>query len=224
LAWAGRYRKTGQPGEVVGVVGNSKDKGLTLDPRPAIYLPLLQQYTLDLTLYVRTASDPRAIAAAVRREIQSLDATLPVYGIRTLEDQKNGSLHTERIATTLLTLFSVLALLLAAVGIYGVLSYAVAARTREIGIRLAQGAQKGDVFALILTHGMMLTMIGLIVGVGAALAVTRVMRRLLFGVSVTDPVTFAVFPVLFLCVALIACWLPARRATRVDPLAALRSE
>ncbi|MGH9833108.1 MAG: ABC transporter permease, partial [Blastocatellia bacterium] len=210
--------------EVVGVVRNGKEKGLTADPRPAIYLPLTQSYRPELTLHVRTATGAQTLLAAVRREVQSLDATLPVYNLQTLAQQKDGSLYTERLAAALLTLFGLLALSLAAVGIYGVLSYAVTERTREMGIRLALGAQPRDLLKLVVGQGMILVLIGLVIGAGASFALTRLIEKLLFGVSATDPLTFAVIPLLLAGVALLACWIPARRATRMDPLAALRHE
>jgi len=215
-------------GAVVGVVRNSKEKGLTADLRPAVYVPLLQNYRPDnrpeLTLHVRTATDAQTSLAAVRREFQSLDPTLPVYNLGTLAQQKDGSLYAERLAAALLTLFGLLALSLAAVGIYGVLSYAVTERTREMGVRLALGARPRDLLKLVVGQGMMLTLIGLVIGVGASFALTRLIAKLLFGVSATDPLTFIVTPLLLAGVTLLACWMPARRATRVDPLAALRYE
>jgi macrolide transport system ATP-binding/permease protein len=210
--------------EVVGVVRNSKEKGLTADPRPALYLPLLQNYFPELTLHVRTATPSQTLLAAVRREAQSLDPTLPVYNLQTLAQQKDGTLYAERLAAALLTLFGLLALSLAAVGIYGVLSYAVTERTREMGVRLALGAHPRDLLKLFVGQGMMLTLIGLVIGVGASFALTRLIAKLLFGVSATDPLTFVVTTLLLAVVALLACWIPARRATRVDPLAALRYE
>jgi predicted permease len=210
--------------EVVGVVRDSKEKGLTTDPRPALYVPLLQNYFPELTLHVRTATASQTLLAAVRREVQGLDPQLPVYNLQTLAQQKDGSLYTERLAAALLTLFGLLALLLAAIGIYGVLSYAVTERTREIGIRLALGARPGDLLKLVVGQGLMLTLIGLGLGLGAAFALTRLIERLLFGVSATDPLTFVLIPLLLAGVALVACYLPARRATRVDPMVALRYE
>jgi putative ABC transport system permease protein len=189
-----------------------------------MFLPVLQSYVPELTLHVRTATDPQALLASVRREVQSLDPTLPLYNLSTLAVQKDGSLFTERIAAALLTLFALLALLVTVVGIYGVLSHAVTERTREMGIRLAHGAQPRDLFKLVIGQGMLPTLAGLVVGVGASLALTRLMARLLFGVSPTDPLTFAAIPLLLASVALLACWVPARRATRMDPLAALRCE
>jgi predicted permease len=212
--------------EVVGVVRDSREKGLTTDPRPTIYLPLLQNYvrSSSLTLHVRTATEPQSLLAAVRREAQAVDATLTLYNLGTLAQQKDGSLYAERLAAALLTLFGLLALALAAVGIYGVLSYAVTERTREMGIRLALGARPRDLLKLIVGQGMILTLIGLVIGVGASLALTRLIEKLLFGVSPTDPLTFVVVLLLLMGVALLACWIPARRATRVDPLVALRYE
>ena len=210
--------------EVVGVVRNSKEKGLTEDPSPALYVPLLQNYFPELTLHARTATPSQTLLAAIRREAQLLDPTLPVYNLGTLAQQKDGSLYTERLAAALLTLFGLLALSLAEVGIYGVLSYSVTERTREMGIRLALGARPRDLLKLVVGQGFMLTLIGLVIGVGASFALTRLIARLLFGVSATDPLTFIVIPLLLTGVALLACSIPARRATRVDPLAALRYE
>ena len=224
--WPGQNpigRRTSR-GEVVGVVADSREKGLTQRPKPAIYMPLLQSYAPQLTLHVRTAQNPEALAGAVRREAQALDAMLPIYNVRTLAEQRDGSLYAERMAAALLTLFGLLASLLAAVGIYGVLSCAVRERTREIGIRLAHGAPPRDLLKLVVGQGMLLTLIGLVFGVSASLALTRLLAGLLFGVSATDPLTFAVIPLALATVALLACWIPARRAMRMDPLVALRYE
>ncbi len=211
-------------GVVVGVVKNSREKVLTEDPRPAIYMPLLQKYLPAQTLHVRTATGAQTLLAAVRREVQAIDATLPIYNLATLAQQKDGLLYTERLAAALLTLFGLLALSLAAVGIYGVLSYAVTERTREMGIRMALGARPRDLLKLVVGQGMILTFIGSVIGVVAAFALTRLIAKLLFGVSATDPLTFVVIPLVLTGVALLACWIPARRATRVDPLVALRYE
>ena len=224
--WPGRDpvgRRTNR-GEVIGVVRNSREKGMTVDPRPTIYLPLLQNYTPDLTLHVRSAMDSSSVIAAVRREIQAVDSTLPLYNVGTLAEQRDGALYTERLAAALLTLFGALALVLAAVGIYGVLSYAVTERTREMGIRLTQGAQPRDLFTLVVGKGMVLTITGTTIGVAAAFALTRLVQQLLFGVRVTDPWTYALVPLALAVVAFGACWIPARRATRLSALAALRYE
>src|SRR5262245_7102865 len=223
-----KYGNVDQFAEVVGVVRNSKEKGLTEDPRPAIYAPLLQNYAPDMTLHVRTASESQTMLATLRREAQSLDAQLPVYNLRTLAEQRDGSLYEERVATALLTLFGLLALSLAAVGLYGVMSYAVAQRTREMGIRLALGAHPRDALMLVIRQGMILTGAGLMIGLAAAFALTRLMAtlmsKLLFDVSPTDTPTFVVISLLLTAVALLACWAPARRAAKVDPIVALRHD
>jgi predicted permease len=219
-----KYGNLDRFAEVVGVVRNTRDKGLIVDPRPAIYIPLQQQYMGDLTLHVRTASEKASMLAALRREAQALDAQLPVFNLMTLADQKDGLLYTERMAAVLLTLFSSLALILAAIGLYGVLSYAVTQRTREMGIRRALGARAGDVTWMVIGQGMKLTLIGLSLGLAAAFALTRLLEKLLFGVSPTDPLTFALITLLLAAVAFVACWVPARRAATVDPLTALRQE
>ena len=219
-----KYGNVNQFAEVVGVVRNIRDKSLIADPRPAIYVPLQQYYMPDITLHVRTASESQTMLAALRREIQTLDATMPVYNLMTLAEQKDGTLYTERLAAALLTVFGVVAMVLAAIGLYGVLSYAVTERTRELGIRTALGARRRDLVRLVAGQGLTLTLIGSVIGVGAALALTRLIENLLFGVSPTDPLTFVMIPLLLAAVTLVACWVPARRATRVDPLVALRTE
>ena len=224
--WPGRDpvgRHTSR-GDVIGVVRNSREKGLTVDPRPAIYLPLLQSYVPELTLHVRSALDSPSVVAALRREIHAIDPTLPLYNLSTLAGQRNGSLYTERMAAALLTIFGALALILAAVGIYGVLSYSVTERTREIGIRVTQGAQPRDLLKLVVGKGMKLTLLGSVVGTAGALALTRLIQGLLFGVGTSDPLTFTASPLVLAIVALGACWIPARRATRLSPLVALRHE
>jgi macrolide transport system ATP-binding/permease protein len=219
-----KYGSVDQFAEVIGVVSNTKDKGLTTDPRPAIYIPLQQQYTPNMTLHVRAATGVEALLAAVRREVQALDAQLPVYNLKTLAEQKDGALYAERMAAALLVLFGLLALLLAVIGLYGVLAYAVTQRTRELGIRLALGAEPRDLLRLVIGQGLKLTLIGLQLGLAAAFALTRLLEKFLFGVSTTDPLTFALLALLLVAVAFVACWVPARRAARVDPLVALRYE
>jgi putative ABC transport system permease protein len=170
------------------------------------------------------AGDPAQLIAAVRRQVTQLDPAQPIYSIRTMEKIRSDSLASERLNLALLGLFAALALALAVVGLYGVMSYVVAQRTHEIGVRLALGAQARDVFTLIVGQGAKLTLSGVALGLCGALAVTRLIRQLLFGVSPTDPLTFTALALLLTLVALIACWLPARRATKVDPLIALRHE
>jgi ABC-type antimicrobial peptide transport system permease subunit len=162
--------------------------------------------------------------AAVRREAQALDASLPLYNVKTLEEQKSGSVYTSRMAATLLTVFGLLALGLAAMGLYGVMAHAVNRRMRELGIRMALGAQAGNVLKLILMQGLMLALIGVGIGLLAAFALTHWIESMLFGVRPADPLTFTTIAVGLTLVALVACYIPARRATKVDPLTALRHE
>jgi predicted permease len=213
-----------EPIEIVGVVRDSKYRSLTETPRTMMFLPFAQSYRAGVALHVRSAADPKALTAAVRREVQGLDGNLPVYNVRTLEDQRAGSLYVARFAATLSGFFGGLALLLASVGIYGVMAYSVSRRTREIGIRMALGAGRGDVLRLVLGEGLLLIGVGLIVGLLATLAITRLMAGLLYGISPTDPITLAAIPIIMAGVALVACFIPAHRATRVDPMVALRYE
>jgi putative ABC transport system permease protein len=208
--------------EIVGVVKDSKYRRLNEESRPAMYVPFAQDYRANMALHIRTVGEPGAMLAAVRREVQALDASLPLYNIKTLEEQKSGSLYTSRMAATLLTVFGLLALSLAAVGLYGVMTYAVNRRRREIGIRLALGAQGHDVLRQVLVEGMTIVTIGMALGLGGAVAMTRLVEGFLYGVTVTDPVSFAGAALLLVSVALLANYLPARRASRTDPMAALR--
>ena len=214
---------------IVGVVGNVRDFGLDEQPTPEAYLPYLQNplsetYARSLTLVVRTKSEPGALAGALRAELLSLDKSLPVQAVKPMTEYLRDSLSRRRFNMILLSVFAAVALLLAAVGIYGVISYAVAQRTHEIGIRVAIGAQARDILKLVIGQAMLLTLLGVAVGLAAAFALTRLMESLLFGVSATDPVTFAVISLLLTGVALGACLVPARRAIKVDPMVALRYE
>jgi predicted permease len=209
---------------IVGVVGNVKQYALETDSRVALYLPDQQLGFGSLSVAVRTAADPLGLAAAVTREARSLDPNLPLYDVKMMEQRLSESLARRRFAMLMLSLFAVIALLLASVGIYGVMSYTVAQRTREIGIRAALGAQTRDVLRLIVRQGMSLAGIGVGLGLVTAIAATRLMASLLFAVSATDPLTFVVIALLLALVALAACWIPARRAAKVDPMIALRYE
>jgi ABC-type antimicrobial peptide transport system permease subunit len=175
-------------------------------------------------LVVRTTGEPLQTTAAIEQAIHAIDKDLPVFAIQPMNQVLGNARAQRRLTMTVLVSFAALALLLAAVGIYGVISYSVKQRTRELGIRMALGAQRRDVLKLILAQGLKLTLVGAAIGLLAAFALTRWMESLLFGVRPTDPLTFVVIALLLLSVALLACWVPARRATKVDPIIALRAE
>ncbi len=208
--------------EVVGVVGDTKTGSLTGEGGAQIYVPHAQDSQWNfMGLVIRTAGDPAAFATTLRREVQALDKDQPIYNVRTMDDVVTNSLGTRRVSMQLFTVFGCAALLLAALGIYGVMAYSVAQRTREIGIRMALGAQKADVLRLVVRQGMTLAIIGVVAGLLGALALTRVIAGLLFNVGATDPVTFVSISLLLVVVALLACYLPARRAAKLDPVIAL---
>ena len=214
---------------IVGVVGNVRDFGLDEQPTAEAYYPYLQNplsetYERSVTIVVRTKSDAGAMAETLRAELLSLDKTLPVTALKPMTGYLRDSLSRRRFNMVLLSVFAAVALLLAVIGIYGVISYSVAQRTREIGIRVAVGAQAQDILKLVLGQAMLLTLLGVAVGLAASLALTRLMESLLFEVSATDPLTFAVISAILAGVALAACFVPARRAAKVDPMKALRHE
>ncbi len=206
---------------IVGVVGDMRRKGLETQPVSEVFLTDANE---NMDLAVRVKSDPLQIAAAVRDVVRSVDKTATVRSVTTVEDRMGELCAQRRFQTWLLSLFAALALGLATVGIYGVISYSVAQRTHEIGIRMALGAQTSDVLGLVVKQGMSLTLIGAALGLIAAFALTRLMKSLLFGVSATDPLTFITVALMLAVVALLACWIPARRAAKVDPMIALRCE
>ena len=208
---------------IVGVVKDTKQRELSGEPAAEMYLPFAQSPQRSMALMIRTTNS-ESVVTAVRRDVQEIDPNLPIYGIRTMESVISESIAAARFRTSLLAIFAAVALVLAMIGIYGVMSYAVTERTREIGIRMALGARVMDVLQLVVKNGMSLAVIGTVFGLAGALAVTRLMQTLLFGVSPTDPATFALVSFGLLLVALFACYLPARRATKVDPLVALRHE
>ena len=210
--------------EVVGVTPTGKYNTLGEDPRPFYYLPLWQQYNGTVTLHVKTAGDPRALVSSVREAVRGVDATVPVFDVKTMEEQLLVALLPARLAGTLLGAFGLLALLLATVGIYGVMAYSVVQRTREIGVRRALGAQTYNLLWLILGEGMRLAAIGFAIGLVAAVALTRFVTSLLYGVTPTDPLTFIGALGLLTAAAFVACYIPALRALRVDPVTALRYE
>ena len=214
-----------RPREIVGIVGDVRHAGLDAETTPELYVSYLQEPASRLTIVTRArAGDAAAIAASVRQSIREVDKEQPVYNVRPLMQLLADSVARRRFNMLLLGIFAAVALLLAALGLYGVMAYSVTRRTHEIGIRIALRAQTRDVLRLIVRQGMALVAVGLVIGVCAALAVTRLIRTLLFGVSTLDPLTYAGVALLLLFVTLIACLVPARRATKVDPLVALRYE
>ncbi len=210
--------------EIVGVVKDSKYRSLGEDSTAYIFLPYLQNPQPAMALHVQTSRNPKELAAAVRREVQALDPNLPAFNVMSLADNIEISLFPARFGAMLLGVFGFLALLIASIGIYGVMSYGVSERTHEMGIRMALGARASDVLRLVISQGMWLALIGVGIGAGLAWGVTRLVKSYLYDVSVTDPLTFIAIALLLIGVALLACYVPARRATRVDPLEALRYE
>jgi len=210
--------------EVVGVVGHIKYTGLDRDTRVEVFTPFSQMPYRDMYLTFRTSADPAAMSAAISNEVHALDKDLALYDVRTMQQLVSRSLSMRRFSVLLLVIFAGLALLLAAVGIYGVMAYSVAQRSHEMGIRMALGARAADVRGLVVRQTMRLAFIGVVIGLAAAFALTRVMSSLLFGVTATDPPVFTGISVLLVVVALLASYVPARRATRVDPIVALRYE
>lgn len=210
--------------EIVGVVGNVRHKALEIDVMPEAYFPYQQVPENFMSLVVRTTSDPASMIPAIRNQVLSIDKDQPVSDIKTMEQRVAKSVASSRFVMLLLSSFSVLALGLAAVGIYGVMAYLVTQRTQEIGVRMALGAQKRDVLRMVVGKGMVLAIIGTAIGLVASLALTRLMRSLLFQVTPTDWFTFVIASMILLIVALLACYIPARRATKLDPLIALRYE
>lgn len=221
------FRHGGSDGDLVRIVGLVRDgkyRSLHESPLPYIYIPLSQNYVADVNLIVAAAGDPMSVLPLVRAELAQLDRSLPLFGTRTLDQHLGEAVARERTVSRAAAAFGMVALLLAALGIYGLMSFMVARRTREIGTRMALGARPGAVLRLVLGRGAALTMIGLALGLAAALVTTRVMANLLFGVSATEPAIFAAVAAILALVAMLACYVPARRATKVDPMKALREE
>jgi predicted permease len=209
---------------VVGVAKSGKYERLDDAPRPYMYFPLAQGYASDLTLHVRTAGDPNTLLGTLRGTFEALDPGLPFLQPRTMAEHMGAAMVAQRIGAILLSVLGTVALALAVVGLYGVMSYAVNQRTRELGIRLALGAGQGQVLRIVLRDGMRLAALGIIIGVLGALGGGRLLASQLFGISPADPVTFTAIAFLLASVALLASYLPARRATKVDPMVALRAE
>jgi putative ABC transport system permease protein len=214
----------GTPVEVVGLTRDGKYDSLGERSQPFLYRPVTQDYQAGMTLIARTEGDPRALLAAAEDQVRALDRNLAVFPAETLAAHVRASLAPARLGAMLLGIFGLLGLLLAAVGVFSMVAYSASRRTREIGIRMALGAQAGDVTRLVLKEGMIPVGIGIGLGLGAGLALAQLVASLLYGVSAADPMTFVSVTMLLAAVAFLACYLPARRATKVDPLATLRCE
>ena len=210
--------------EVIGVAGDGKYESLGEEQKIAVYRPMLRSYNTWTTLVARTAGDPQAFIGAIRNEIRQLDPALPISGVKTMQDHMNVPLFPAQVAATVLGSFGVLALVLAAIGVYGVMAYSVSQRTREIGIRIALGALRRDVAQMIVGQGLKLVSLGIAIGLVAAFLLTRFLAVVLYGVSATDPTTFIAIPILLAAIAVLACYLPARRAANVDAMTALRHD
>ena len=215
--------------QIVGVVGNVRHRGLDIAENPELYVPIYQPLFSDwnmppMYVVVRSAGEPQSLAGLMRNEVTAIDPDQPIANVQTMEERISDSVAPRRFNMFLLSLFATLAVLLSSVGIYGIMAFSVIQRTQEIGLRIALGARSGDVFRMVLSKGFKLALIGTALGLGASYASTRVMASLLFEVSATDPAIFLVDALALLIVSLLACYIPARRATKVDPLVALRNE
>jgi predicted permease len=213
--------------EIVGVARDARFSSPREAAEPMVFLSAFQLESVMTSvneIEIRTAGDPTSVAGEVRQAIHQIDANLPITNVTTLSAQVSNSMGPARVISALTGLFGIVGLALACVGLYGIMAYNVARRTHELGVRMALGAQKGEILKMIMGHGLRLTLIGLAIGAAGALAVTRLMTNLLYGVKPSDPLTFIAVPLLLALVALLACYIPARRAMKVDPMVALRYE
>jgi putative ABC transport system permease protein len=209
---------------IVGIVGRARSDGLDAPYAPHLFVPARQIAFNSITVYARTSASPEALVGPIRREVQAVNPDLPVFGVRSVRSVISDSLASRRFTMQVLGFFAATALLLAAIGIYGVMAYFVSQRVREIGVRMALGAQRGDVLKLVVRQGMSLALMGVVIGLAASLLLMRLIAGLLFGVSATDPVTLVIFTALLAAVALLANYIPASRAARIDPMVALRQD
>ena len=211
-----------QPTEIIGVVRDFRQRDVGAPPGPEMYFPFPQRCWFDVQIVLRTRSHPAAMIPALRQAVSEVDPSQTLYLLRPMETVVDGALSNRWLQMVLLAVFSGLALLLSVVGIYGVMAYLVTQRTHEIGVRMSLGAQKRHILGLVVRQGIGLALLGVSLGLAGAFALTRVLRSLLFEISPTDPLTFALIPILLSTAALLACWLPARRAAQVEPMVALR--
>jgi predicted permease len=213
------------PSPIVGIVGDTPDAGLDSPPIPVVFLPMrVAPWWSFFTYVIRTSGPPEAVMPVVRRELRAAFPTVAIRNVQTMESVLHDSVAPARLSMRLIGAFAIVALITAALGVFGVLSFVVAQRTRELGIRMALGAAPGDVRRMVIGYGGRLAAAGLVIGLLGSLALTRLISKLLFGVAPTDPLTFASVSVILLGIGVLASWLPARRATRIDPIAALRSD
>jgi putative ABC transport system permease protein len=210
--------------EIVGVVADVKFEGVTVETPMQVYLPLTQESARGLAIIARTPAEPAAMTATIQAAVHQLDKDLPLYAVRTMDQVLDTSMARERMSMLILIVFATVALTLASVGLYGVVAHGVTERTHEIGVRMALGAEPRHVLGLVVRQGLSMALIGTAIGVAGAMALSRTVQGLLFGVTATDPATFAAVIAMLLGVALVACYVPAWRATRVDPTTALRAE
>ena len=219
------FAERGAPAvSIIGVTDNVMNADFDDKLEAQIYAPYTQEVWRSMHLVIRSGSDPAQLTSAVRGEVSALDKTLPVFNVKPMEQVIGERMSPKRLAASMMAVFALLALALAGVGIYAVMSYAVSQRTHEIGIRMALGAQARDIFNLVIKQGLTLTLIGIVIGLTGAYAMTRAMAGLLYGVTATDPLTFIGISLLLAGVAMLACYVPTRRAIRVDPMIALRYE
>jgi putative ABC transport system permease protein len=213
-----------RPTEIVGIIRDTRQRSLTAAPAPEMYFPIMQRCWFTGQLVLKTKGEPTAMVPALTKAIADMDSSQPVFGVRTLSSLMEDSVGQQRLQMLLLSTFAGLALVLALVGVYGVMACVVARRRHEIGVRMSLGAHRRQVMGMILGQAMKLSAVGIIGGVAAAFGLTRVLRNLLFEVSPTDPLTFGIVPCLLAFAALLGGWIPARQASRVEPMEALRTE